>query len=113
MFLIFQLRPTPPHLTSAAAESYLAQACENESQNAKRMRMGLEPLPVCTDELVQSQCSLITVCSKQLRSAFVQSNFVGLFVNMVIQIMYIRFNIELSTVKLNMRTHLYCHIAWG
>lgn len=39
------LRPTPPHLTSAAAESYLAQACENESQNAKRMRMGLEPLP--------------------------------------------------------------------
>ena len=42
----FQLRPTPPHLTSAAAESYLAQACENESQNAKRMRMGLEPLPV-------------------------------------------------------------------
>lgn len=39
------LRPTPPHLTSAAAESYLAQACENESINAKRMRMGLEPLP--------------------------------------------------------------------
>ncbi|XP_069127515.1 nucleolar protein 4-like isoform X3 [Argopecten irradians] len=40
-----QIRPTPPHLTSATAESYLAQACENESQNAKRMRMGLEPLP--------------------------------------------------------------------
>lgn len=39
------LRPTPPHLTSAAAESYLAQACENESINAKRMRLGLEPLP--------------------------------------------------------------------
>lgn len=39
------LRPTPPHLTSAAAESLLAQACENESNNAKRMRMGLEPLP--------------------------------------------------------------------
>ncbi|KAK3576309.1 hypothetical protein CHS0354_033999 [Potamilus streckersoni] len=38
------LRPTPPHLTSAAAESLLAQACENEGQNAKRMRMGLEPL---------------------------------------------------------------------
>ena len=44
--LFQQLRPTPPHLTSAAAESLLAQACENESQNAKRMRMGLEPLPV-------------------------------------------------------------------
>ncbi|KAL8590413.1 hypothetical protein ACOMHN_011627 [Nucella lapillus] len=40
------LRPTPPHLTSAAAESLLAAACENESQNAKRMRMGLEPLPL-------------------------------------------------------------------
>ncbi|XP_050402422.1 nucleolar protein 4-like isoform X1 [Patella vulgata] len=39
------LRPTPPHLTSAAAESLLAQACENESTNAKRMRMGMEPLP--------------------------------------------------------------------
>ncbi|CAG5136674.1 unnamed protein product, partial [Candidula unifasciata] len=38
------LRPTPPHLTSAAAESLLATACENESQNAKRMRLGLEPL---------------------------------------------------------------------
>ncbi|XP_013089197.1 nucleolar protein 4-like isoform X2 [Biomphalaria glabrata] len=39
------LRPTPPHLTSAAAESLLATACENESLNAKRMRLGLEPLP--------------------------------------------------------------------
>ena len=27
------------------AETILAQACENESQNANRMRMGLEPLP--------------------------------------------------------------------
>jgi len=27
------------------AETVLAQACENESNNAKRMRMGLEPLP--------------------------------------------------------------------
>ncbi|XP_069127514.1 nucleolar protein 4-like isoform X2 [Argopecten irradians] len=44
------IRPTPPHLTSATAESYLAQACENESQNAKRMRMGLEPLPVRTPD---------------------------------------------------------------
>lgn len=42
---IDQIRPTPPHLTSAIAESILAQACENESNNAKRMRMGLEPLP--------------------------------------------------------------------
>ncbi|XP_078317120.1 nucleolar protein 4-like isoform X2 [Crassostrea virginica] len=42
------MRPTPPHLTSAAAESLLAQACENESQNAKRMRLGLEPLPAAS-----------------------------------------------------------------
>ncbi|CAG7837185.1 unnamed protein product [Allacma fusca] len=37
-------RPTPAHLTSVQAEQILAQACENESQNAKRMRMGLEPV---------------------------------------------------------------------
>jgi len=37
-------RPMPPHLTSAAAEQILAQACENENQNAKRLRMGLEPI---------------------------------------------------------------------
>ena len=37
-------RPTPPHLTSVQAEQILAQACENESQNAKRMRLGLEPI---------------------------------------------------------------------
>ena len=42
----FQLRPTPPHLTSAAAEEMLALACDNESNNAKRMRLGLQPLPV-------------------------------------------------------------------
>jgi len=27
------------------AETILAQACENESNNANRMRMGLDPLP--------------------------------------------------------------------
>lgn len=37
-------RPTPPHLTSVQAEQLLARACENESENAKRMRMGLEPI---------------------------------------------------------------------
>ncbi|CAM1298968.1 NOL4 (predicted) [Pycnogonum litorale] len=37
-------RPTPPHLTSAVAEQLLAVACENESNNAKRMRLGLQPL---------------------------------------------------------------------
>nr|SVE94213.1 EOG090X05H5 [Simocephalus serrulatus] len=37
-------RPMPPHLTSAVAEQILAQACENENQNAKRLRLGLEPI---------------------------------------------------------------------
>lgn len=53
------MRPTPPHLTSAAAESLLAQACENESQNAKRMRLGLEPLPVSRFENYAKRVSLI------------------------------------------------------
>lgn len=39
-----QNRPTPAHLTSVQAEQILAQACENESHNAKRMRLGLEPV---------------------------------------------------------------------
>lgn len=40
----FQTRPTPAHLTSVQAEQILAIACENESMNAKRMRIGLEPI---------------------------------------------------------------------
>ncbi|XP_077991361.1 nucleolar protein 4-like [Glandiceps talaboti] len=36
------IRPTPPHLTSAAAEGILAAACQSESENAKRMRLELE-----------------------------------------------------------------------
>ncbi len=50
---LLQLRPTPPHLTSAAAEALLAHACENESNNAKRMRMGLEPLPVSVSQPIR------------------------------------------------------------
>ncbi|XP_055905491.1 nucleolar protein 4-like isoform X2 [Eupeodes corollae] len=37
-------RPTPAHLTSVQAEQILAIACENESMNAKRMRIGLDPI---------------------------------------------------------------------
>jgi len=37
-------RPTAPHLTSVMAEQILARACENEAENAKRMRMGMEPV---------------------------------------------------------------------
>ncbi|XP_032671907.1 nucleolar protein 4-like isoform X2 [Odontomachus brunneus] len=54
-------RPTPAHLTSAQAEQILAFACENESENAKRMRIGLEPvsqpmptLPAATQTDVRS-----------------------------------------------------------
>uniref|UniRef100_A0A8C5EJM3 Nucleolar protein 4-like n=1 Tax=Gouania willdenowi TaxID=441366 RepID=A0A8C5EJM3_GOUWI len=36
----FEIRPTPPHLTSAMAENILASACESETRNAaKRMRL--------------------------------------------------------------------------
>ena len=34
------------HLTSPMAEQILATACDNECQNAKRMRMGLKPISV-------------------------------------------------------------------
>jgi hypothetical protein len=34
----------PSHLTSVVAEQILAQACENENQNAKRLRLGLDPI---------------------------------------------------------------------
>ena len=50
-------RPTPPHLTSVLAEQLLARACENEAENAKRMRMGLEPVSQVQYSTVQ--CSLI------------------------------------------------------
>ncbi|XP_023215988.1 nucleolar protein 4-like isoform X2 [Centruroides vittatus] len=40
---------TAPHLTSPIAEQILANACENESRNAKRMRLGLKPIPADYD----------------------------------------------------------------
>lgn len=43
-FSILQQRPTPAHLTSAQAETILAVACQRESDNARRMRLGLEPV---------------------------------------------------------------------
>uniref|UniRef100_H3C5K9 Nucleolar protein 4-like a n=1 Tax=Tetraodon nigroviridis TaxID=99883 RepID=H3C5K9_TETNG len=40
----FEIRPTPPHLTSAIAENILAAACDSESRNAaKRMRLDTYP----------------------------------------------------------------------
>ncbi|XP_043228468.1 nucleolar protein 4-like isoform X3 [Amphibalanus amphitrite] len=56
-------RPTPPHLTSVQAEQILAQACENESQNAKRMRLGLEPISQPLQQPVSSPQLTTTVAS--------------------------------------------------
>lgn len=44
MIFVLQQRPTPAHLTSAQAETILAVACQRESDNARRMRLGLEPV---------------------------------------------------------------------
>ncbi|XP_051914002.1 nucleolar protein 4-like isoform X1 [Hippocampus zosterae] len=52
----FEIRPTPPHLTSAMAENILAAACESETRNAaKRMRLDIYP----TDEptLAEKPCT--------------------------------------------------------
>ena len=67
------MRPTPPHLTSVQAEQLLARACENESDNAKRMRMGLEPIsqpmPIFTTQPnlidVLASCSSMTMTPTQ------------------------------------------------
>lgn len=45
-------RPTPAHLTSVQAEQLLAIACENESMNAKRMRIGLDPISQSAPQVV-------------------------------------------------------------
>ncbi|KAK7503987.1 hypothetical protein BaRGS_00004719, partial [Batillaria attramentaria] len=67
------LRPTPPHLTSAAAEGLLAAACENESQNAKRMRMGLEPLPLVFSDRAQLSVGGFLACSSDVGALLVAS----------------------------------------
>ncbi|XP_024148791.1 nucleolar protein 4-like [Oryzias melastigma] len=50
----FEIRPTPPHLTSAMAENILAAACESETRNAaKRMRLDVYPVteePIAVDK---------------------------------------------------------------
>ncbi|XP_054648495.1 nucleolar protein 4-like isoform X2 [Dunckerocampus dactyliophorus] len=49
----FEIRPTPPHLTSAMAENILAAACESETRNAaKRMRLDVYPTdePISVDK---------------------------------------------------------------
>ena len=64
-------RPTPPHLTSPIAESLLSQACENEAQNAKRMRMGLEPISTTPPVKPSQPASTITAQHKSSNNAAV------------------------------------------
>lgn len=58
----FEIRPTPPHLTSAMAENILAAACESESRNAaKKMRLDVYPAseePMSTDKTNPSPASM-------------------------------------------------------
>uniref|UniRef100_A0A8C6WKF1 Nucleolar protein 4-like a n=1 Tax=Neogobius melanostomus TaxID=47308 RepID=A0A8C6WKF1_9GOBI len=59
----FEIRPTPPHLTSAMAENILAAACESESRNAaKKMRLDVYPAsvnePVPADKTNSSPASM-------------------------------------------------------
>lgn len=65
-------RPTPAHLTSVQAEQLLAMACENESMNAKRMRIGLDPIsqtvPLQQQQQQQQQTSVATSAGTMLMS---------------------------------------------
>lgn len=67
-------RPTPAHLTSVQAEQILSMACENESLNAKRMRIGLEPIsqslniPHSHSSEAQSTQSLYTTAKSSMDS---------------------------------------------
>ncbi|XP_073962776.1 uncharacterized protein isoform X2 [Choristoneura fumiferana] len=63
------VRPTPAHLTSVQAEHILAQACENESLNAKRMRLGLDPVsqPMPT---VPTPMAIDTTATSSVASSF-------------------------------------------
>lgn len=61
-------RPTPAHLTSVQAEQLLAMACENESMNAKRMRIGLDPISQAAPQSVSTVRETIWKYSSLLKS---------------------------------------------
>lgn len=63
------VRPTPAHLTSVQAEHILAQACENESLNAKRMRIGLDPVSQPMPSL-PTPMAIDTTASSAVASSF-------------------------------------------
>ena len=62
-YILHLQRPTPPHLTSVLAEQLLARACENEAENAKRMRMGMEPVSQSLPSSLMTSPSMDTMPS--------------------------------------------------
>ncbi|XP_013779844.1 nucleolar protein 4-like [Limulus polyphemus] len=51
----WDLDRSTPHLSSPLAEQILSVACDNESHNAKRMRLGLKPISVSLTEIERSR----------------------------------------------------------
>uniref|UniRef100_A0A3Q3F0E2 Nucleolar protein 4-like a n=1 Tax=Kryptolebias marmoratus TaxID=37003 RepID=A0A3Q3F0E2_KRYMA len=65
----FEIRPTPPHLTSAMAENILASACESETRNAaKRMRLDAYQL-VSIDKSITRDPTSVTPSGFSISSA--------------------------------------------
>ncbi|XP_022252262.1 nucleolar protein 4-like [Limulus polyphemus] len=72
-----ELGRSAPHLSSPMAEQILSTACENESQNAKRMRLGLKPIPVEIERSrVISQSAYTPVSNPHNDSEILQSSTV-------------------------------------
>uniref|UniRef100_A0A3P9M6U4 Nucleolar protein 4-like n=1 Tax=Oryzias latipes TaxID=8090 RepID=A0A3P9M6U4_ORYLA len=69
----FEIRPTPPHLTSAMAENILAAACESETRNAaKRMRLDIYPVteePITVDKSVARDAAPVAPSGFSIASA--------------------------------------------
>lgn len=57
------------HLVSPEAESLLAQACENEANNAKRMRMGLDPISTVVGSLSNCTHPFCLIVSEDTKKA--------------------------------------------
>ena len=75
---VANIRPTPPHLTSVLAEQLLARACENEADNAKRMRMGMEPVSqvTMTSTMMKSYAShSVEIQENSVTAGFSYKNF--------------------------------------
>lgn len=64
-----QIRPTPPHLTSAIAENILAAACDSESRNAAK-RMRLDTYPAAVNVAETSTNSQVLVNNEPTESFF-------------------------------------------